>query len=504
MSESPVESEYNLKDLFLNVVGTRVPVLVGLIVVSILYWGGTASMNFVKPTVHNYEIRVDLTFSGVEEGLYPNGSPFRITDLISPVVLRRVYEANGLEAFIDRKDFVDAFNLAPHTPTRDFIVQKYAAQARGLQQAELDERQQQLARELEVMSRGSVAIAFTSSKASDVPVDLMMKVLRDVPQEWNRHRVEDVGVLRYDRPMFTAAVIDQKLIESVDYLIAFELVLDRIALLRDNLEAIRFYPNSSLTVDPETGLNVPDLDKVISDVENYMVTPLMNPVRSLGIARDPAVVSLYFQNLLDRLKRSRDVLTTKQSNIKVAYADYVATQNNGLSQRASGKASGAGTMIPQFGAEFIDRIVEMTNAGEDISYRQKLNTEQVDIANEVADIESEINRIGEILKAINAQSGAKDENIVLRNRYTGMLAKRLPEILPMLEDYFTISNRIMDQLSSRTLGTSGLLFRYADGNTDHVESGNIVNTENLRTYLVLMFLTIVVLVPLVMLRKLLR
>ena len=48
-------------------------------------------------------------------------------------------------------------------------------------------------------------------------------------------------------------------------------------------------------------------------LEGYAITPLINPIRTLGIAKDADNVNLYFQNELRELARSTNVLELKEA-----------------------------------------------------------------------------------------------------------------------------------------------------------------------------------------------
>lgn len=506
MSEQTVvDSEVSVADLLRGIIATRVPVLVTLLVVSAGYWAVLGGLNLAKPTVHSFAIRVDLQFSGVHDGRYPNGSTFTPTDIIAPVVLRSVYDVNTLSGYIPFKDFLDAFSVAPYTPARELVLQKYAVAAGGLEQAELDERREQLARELSAISSGSVEIRFTSAFAvASIPAALMAKVLRDVPQEWNRHVTDEVGVVRFNEPMYTASVINRPLIESIDYLIAFEMLLNRIWLLRENIRSIQTIPNAYLVRDEVSSMNLPDLESAINDIEDYQIAPLQNPVRSLGIARDRDVVGLYFRDLLTRLQRNKAVMEAKLGNIKSTYSDYVEYDSVGRAKQAQSASQSNGTMIPQFGAEFIDRIVEMTNAGEDIAYRQELNARQLVIADQLAEGDAEISRVEDILKTLERAANEGKGDAKLRQRYAEQVSKTLPEILVQIKEQFDIAERIMRQLASTRLSKDSVLYQVSDGDTDYSKSGNVLTQNNFRIYLIVAFLTLVVTVPIVMLRNLLR
>ena len=292
--------------------------------------------------------------------------------MVAPVVLNRVFDSHELSAAVDRKSFIEAVTVSPYTLRTNLILQKYDLNVRDLSQVEIGEMEARLGAELAQASSGSVAIRFRSSAGHSIPEERMRAVMRAIPQAWNDHRINDLGVTNYSSSMYSSRAINRSLIESIDYLIAFEMVLNRLDLLRMNLATIESIPNGTLIKDPETGVSVVDLRRGTQDVQNYQVSPLVNTVRKLGIAMDLEVVRLYFENLLESGERWESVLNHKLQNVKSTFIDYVANRDP-MSEGVPGPAVGT-TMIPQIGSEFLDRIVEMTNAGMDITYRQQLNS----------------------------------------------------------------------------------------------------------------------------------
>ena len=101
-TEAHASDEIDLKELLRSVLATRVPVVISLLVVSVVFWVAQIALNVANPEVYRYESRIDFIFDGVQEGQYPNGSPFALPDLVAPAVLNAVYDANSLESLFCR------------------------------------------------------------------------------------------------------------------------------------------------------------------------------------------------------------------------------------------------------------------------------------------------------------------------------------------------------------------------------------------------------------------
>lgn len=498
--------EIDLKELMKSILATRNWVIAALVLVTVGFWAAVSLLNLAKPTVDAYSTRINFVFKGANEGKYPNGSPFNVSDIVSPVVLNNVYDQDGLANFIDRKDFVSAFNIRPYTPDRATILERYDRRMKdkNLSDAELQAVQQQLNAALKKAASDSAEITFASDEAGKIPRVALDKVLRDVPKQWALHMINDVGVMKFDQEIYSDSVVDKSLFESVDYLIAFDMLEDRVKLLNSNIDKIRTMPNGLVTVDKKSGFSAPDLAQALTDLDHYRIIPLMNPVKTLGIAKDRAIVELYFQNQLEDKQRKRDLLIATSKDVQDAYTNYTRQAQPGA-RSSGGKGVSTGSMIPQFGSEFLDRIVQLSHAGQDIGYKQDLNNQKLAVSNHVARVNSDIQRIKTILSSLRSDDKSVPKNIAaLKGTYAKKVEVELPKIVEQLKQYFRISDRLYAKLSRDELGGTGFMFKLADGNVTHVASGNILTFAHARLYLILCFLTLVLTVPAAMIRRALR
>ena len=500
MTQTTENEEIDLKQLIQMVIATRYWVSIGLVIISMLFWAFQIASNLARPSVLTYETRVNLTFPGVDISEYPNGSPFSITDIVSPVVLNNVYKNNDLAEFVTLPSFVRKFTIRPYTPDKDVILAKYSDQLsrKNLSVAELEELQIRLNDEIRRASADAVTISFSGTSIRHIPAKLIEKVMLDVVQEWARHMVEEVGVTQIGTAIYTSSVLNEESLSAMDYLIAFELLLDRLDLLQKNIVAIGKLPNGVVVEDDVSGLTLPDLEKAVSDVKRYRVAPLINPVRSLGIAKSPELVQLYFENEMIELKRNLAFLRDKRENIGDAYSNYI--QSSKISSGGS-SPSDAAAVTTQIVPEFFDKIVQLTNSGADISYRQKLNTLLLDSSDEISLIKSEVSRIEEILSSMKGQNSATQ---VLRESYSEQVNEQMPSIITQLVTFFDVSERLYEKLSTQNLGGIGVMYQFSDGKVDRYESKSVLSDENIRKFALLCVLTIILLVPLGMIWNSLR
>jgi len=502
MSEEARDDEINLVEFLRQLLATRTHVAIAVLAVTALFWLFVVLVNFASPTVQSSSINVFLTFEGAGNGAYPNGRNFSVNDLISPVVLNGVYDENNVAEYMTRQDFLSGFTATPYAPYTEVIKRKYAMQLENDKQtpADIDRLQQDLSNELNQATSQGATVTFSTSR--NVAPELTSQLLRSVPEVWADHMINKLGVLRFDRKIYSAKAIDQELVKSMDYLISFEFLQDKLALLNQNIAEILVMPNGRLVRDEESGLSAPDLSLAASDLDLYRILPIITPIRKLGIAREPAVVKIYFEHKLLEHERARRLASRRGSNLESAYLQYDTQQpTRDQSGVSGGIMQPGGGMIPQIGSEFLDKIVEMTSAGIDTRFRQQLTERQIELANEVSRIEIEIKRVQEILTSLGHSDSGQTE---LRALYTKRADEEIPLVIDRLSNYFDVSNRLHEQLSHTSLGNTGSLFQFSDGEIEEASTGAILSIPNFRLYLILLFVAGVCVVPLSMSWRALR
>ena len=500
MSEiTQANDEIDLKDLLRAIIRTKVAVVAALLLVGAAFWTALIGLSVVAPPTSSHSLNIYLTFEGSTEGTYPNGTEYRPYDIIAPVILNRVYDASPLANYLDRDEFISGFTVVPYIPDHDLIRSKYNLDTNGLSQAEIENLQQQLRNELNQSAMTAATTTFTTTN-SNVPNNALQDALRNIPEAWAQHMVINVGVLNYETTIYSSAVVDIDLVEQMDYLIAFEILLEKIRLLRDNIRAIEELPNGRVVRDAESGLSAPDLERVIFDMEQYQIKPLVSPIQNLRIAKNKEFVALYFEDQVRELERSRELADKKRQNLADAYNTYVNNQVEADGTRPA--VATQGNMIPQFGAEFLDRIVDLTNAELDLQFRQDMTNKQVELSDQLSGVETEITRISEIMAAL--RSGSRDEDATLVTYHEVQMREGLPTIATKLINYFDVSTRLYEKVSLESLGLQSTMFRFVDAKVRSSTQGTILNMSNVKLFAIVLFLTIVIVVPVAMMRNALK
>jgi hypothetical protein len=482
MSDSKESTDVvELKDLLRETLESYRWVLVAVFVTTAIFWGSVLIKSKISAPKAQGSIRIDLVFEGATDGEYPDGTAFSLSHIMSPVVLQEVFSQLELEEYVSSQDFYSALTVEPFTPERELILEKYqnVLNKRGLTRPEIEELEGQLKQELDISSKGGAEIKFVFLDG-DIPLPMVERILDSIPRVWANYVTEKRGVLDVEAPIYSKSTIDYELFNSVDYLISAELLLDKIALLRENVDLIKDLPNGVKVKDPVSGLTVLDLERSIFDIERYRLRPMISPIKSLGIAKDRGSVSLYFQNEILELNRETSLLRSKINNTQIAYREYVRSSSGGSLQ---GEASENGSSFsPQLSSSFLEQLLEMSDTGKDIEFRQQLKKEQIELSNELAEKEMESKRMNEVIRSMDAGKASVEGELV--EFYSVKAAKELPEILSGIEGFFELSERLYEVVSLRNLGSGGQMYQRSDGDLEYTKFDSVVSIANASKFLV--------------------
>lgn len=508
-----------------------------------LFWIGWQSASRDK----NYSYVIQFTFNGRENDEYPNGSPFKLTDLLAPAVLSEVHASNNLDELdLNIVQFQDRLSIAPFVADRETILEKYQTEYdKWITTAvELRELPDRALGELQRASQYSAIIEFTDFEGK-IPESRAVKILRDIVNSWARRAIDELGVARVDlgvvlpsvfnkerlkqlEPLnqlrslsqraaelgdfikeiealpngltardpssglnvsslrsrysdamismtelpanwsaknleqadtallpvrlYSTSLFNPELISDREYLIAIDMVQERIDLLRQDVAAIENQSSGATVTDPVSGLTAYDIVRKLDDLEMLMIDTLQAPIVELGISRDPNLVKLHYESRLAKMTRAREQLAAaarvidkeraRYSGRSGASSDEVGTNADQSLQPNSPLGSGT-TVIPQLGDGFIERLINLTEKGGDSKFRQQLTLEAIELQKRITEVDAEIDRMKQYLSRVSSEPAGVDfVRDKLENEYASEVDSKLPQAVSLLQQYVEITKRL--------------------------------------------------------------
>ncbi|HRL93825.1 MAG TPA: hypothetical protein PK873_09695 [Pseudomonas sp.] len=477
--------EIDLGDLMLRIWATRVYVVKAVLAVLALFTLYIGVSYMLSEKTVRYSQVFDLAFEGLRKGEFPNGSAFMLSDITSPTVLNRVYRQNNLEAHgLKIDDFRRGVTIQPYAPDYALIRSKYEARLtdKKLTPTDIAELQKQMANELEAAQSGSLIITLILPEQRSLTSDLAQKILLDIPSSWADRAINEQGVLKPNVPVYSERIFDKKRFENLDYLLGMDLILNSIKLVRSNITSLKGQPNASTLVDDESGFTLVDLDKAIQDVADYDIRQIIDPIKELGISRNPEVVKLYYTRRLADLEQEQKLWKDRAEVIRRVLAGY--SSDKGSSPTAvSGNQN---NMVPQLGDAFLDRLLEVSRQGSDLEFRQKLTQEVLKYENQSIDLEQQIAEIKRVLATMSNGQGTDQK---LRDVYVKTVEEQLPSVLDNLREYTRVMGRMYEKQGKQNAGNISQLVE-AQGGTFRASGTAFIEIGSFKLLLAVLMLAV--------------
>lgn len=495
------ENEIELRDLVRAIWSTRVPVVVALLLFAAVFWVVVGLSAAKDGVTYHWEALVQFSFTGVQEGQYPDETPFSSADLLSPVVLRRVYDANEIADYgFSQAEFAEALSVSAYAPNREFVVQRYRSRLNWerLSSAEIQELEEDFRDALDRASRGQALLSLTLRvgplpRGGMLPQAVARKVLLDIPREWAQYMTEEVGVFATDISLYSIDVLESSVLENMDFLVAYDVLKDKFALLSHNLEALEALPNSANVRDPESDYRLSDIRALSSELEQFVLEDTLSPTLATGVSRNPQLTVRFFRNRVGELRRQRDLMQARAERVEQTLRDYKR-----LPQAISGLGSGGlappqeigggGTTIPQFGSDFLDRLVELGSDSGDVEFRQELSRERLDYTLQAAELTSEIDRLESLIEMIRQQA---DEDATNDDVKAGELGQRMDDIVGSLRQLFAATGRIAERMNELRHGSQEAIYSVSKAPNEASVSATILTRENLMRFVLGSFFVVV-------------
>lgn len=482
MSEPVVrDDEIDLRDLFLRIWATRVKVLSAVLLVSALYACFVAVQYLTRDKTTSYSQVFTLTFDGLANSEYPDGSPFSITDLVANSVIQAVYQNQpALQNVMSRTALASAITVERYSPDYFLIVERYERMSReGMTAQQLAALQQEMQAALHASGALKLSLTMPEPMNNAIP----RQALNAIATEWAKQAIEEKGVLQLNTPIYSARIFDEQRFEQLDYLVGIELLLENVGKVQENIAALKELPGSTGVVDDETGYTLEDLEKALEDVANYDLRQLIDPVKRLGIAKDPELVKLFYQSRLVDLELEKQQHTRSAQIARQVLAEYSGNTNFA---NAQGNAAQQNALVPQLGDGFLDRLLEVSRQGDDLGYQQKLTDQILAFENSALAVEQQIAEINLTLAALEDQSNSQ----TVLAQYAQSVSERMPQLLQILRDYTGVVARLHSKISEDSIGSVGGLIQAESASFAIVQQA-VVSRNTILMFVALNFIAVI-------------
>ena len=456
----PPQRELDLRSLILLVWALRLPLLIALLLVTLGYWAYWL-MSRDAPETPTYSRVVQFSFDGVEDGRYPNGTPFHIGDLVTPRLVSALYDLHGLaERDVARPTFASAFAIEPYSPEREYIIRRRDRLAERGTPSELVVLQEQLTAELRRAGAGAARLSFRPLSPLPLAEGDIGKLLLDLPRLWAKQATGHYGVFGPDVLVYSPALFDVAEMEQLEYVAAFEAIRRKATTLIDSIHAAMDVPHANAVRDPETGAGLLEVQDAVHGLVDR-VRRLSADVVQMGLAKDRPALTRQYENRVGGLAAAADVASDRVATLQAALVELVASSQDSADDVLQTRPTAMFAMQqPGPVGALVDALLE--REGEAATFRFELIQDRA------------------MLEALKRQANADMPEL------SPPMDERLAEIVTGLRQQAAAVQRIHALMSRDNFAVEGGLYHIADGGL-MVSRPPTLRPRDVYVYLLLLF-----------------
>jgi hypothetical protein len=414
----------------------------------------TCALLVIKPPRVTYATVISYNFPQAEKGLYPNGAPFSVTDVVSAKVLQAVWSKNQLgDLGLPLNRFVDSVAIVQYAQNEEFIREKYRAmlQRKNLSQTDVASIEKDFSDELNAASRKQSRLTLTLPFRSGVSGEIASKVLADIPRSWSTIAINELGVSAI--PGLTTEGMNTELLKTEHPFQISDYFFKSVATFSGSLSAISTFPGGDTLRDPKTGVGVDDIRQRLSDIMRYSLQQFDDLLQESVKVPESQLRSS--EGRLRELKSQQEEYLGQVRLHRQALVDYDAIRL----QEARAPGQGDPRAVQQSNSlqlqgDAIQRLINLGSQNKDAEFRQELTRKRVAAEVSANALEPQIDRLKRRIEAsrkstLKADASTRDEVKVLADQIAG----RLQEVADAL-------TRLQKVQTARFLDDGGVLYRF--------------------------------------------
>jgi hypothetical protein len=432
----------------------------GLIVATIFVIATAIS----KSTATTYRTAIAITMKGAKPGEYPSGAPYAPSDLRSPAVLDTVYKNSNLQAYgLGPVDFNNAISVEAFSPSIETITERYRARlrAKNITPEEIKSVEETYRTDLAAARSDGILVSLTLDGKFEVPDEIGRKVAASVPSVWSQVFIESLGVISFPVPRSAADLVDQRLVDSLDYPLAFDYVEKSIKELELRLAAIADIPNARNVAVKDATETLFDLQRRTDNSRAFYIEKIMRPIVDKGLSRSAALTLLAYENRSQLISIEEKSDMRKSASLSSLIRERNASDMPGVGAPGGlpgvqGAPASAGTNISTVGDGVVDRIVALSISSAGAQFREQLLNEKLGIETAIADNEQERLLIDRRLAGIRSQGSGAD--LPDRESLVTAFNAATKVTIAELNDIWQRSNEILSAVNSNRLNQDKQLY----------------------------------------------
>ena len=372
--------------------------------------GLLATLALVLPHTTNASLGLELKFVKPGKSEYPNRQPFSPSDLLSTVVLRKVYQANHLERYLEFDNFKNSLSIKASGDPLATLQLEYKAKLGGpkilSEERERLEKEYKIRRQSIINSEYSLVWTQKGWLAKTVPPGVKAKVLESIPRYWAEDAVYVKKVLAMADVLPTRIQSENSVEKIVSN--AIDIGVRSRILSKSLVELSGLFGGTQLSLP--NGTTLVDLQNRLRVLREVGLNRIQEALVTFSVDKDERIK---LQEMLRGRLRSREraffLEKSKLEPLEKGYRDYLASRrgvDSGYSDKSRGLGDGAATF--QISDNFLGKWIEMTKPFADEEYRQAL-VDQISIERQgVLEMEFNVDEIKLYMESLSQEEKKRE------------------------------------------------------------------------------------------------
>ena len=369
--------------------------------------GLLATLALVLPHTTEASVGLGLKFARIAKGEYPNRQPFSPNDLLSTDILKKVYNGNHLEEYLEFDDFKNSLAVKPSGDSLATLQLEYKMKLRerklSIEERDRLEKEYRTRRQTIIKSEYSVFWTQKGWLAKMISASVKAKVLEDIPRLWAEDAVYIKKVLAMADFLPTRIQSENSVEKIVSNAIDIGV---RSRVLNKGLAELSGLPGGTQLKLPN-GTTLVDLRDRLRVLREVGLNRVQEALVTFSADKEEKIK---LQEMLRGRLRSREkaffLEKSKLEPVEKGYRDYLASRrgvDSGRSGTARGLGDGAGSTTFQISDNFLGKWIEMTKPFADEEYRQALVDQISSERQGVLEMEFNVDEIKLYLDSINQE-----------------------------------------------------------------------------------------------------
>lgn len=434
--------------------------------VALFFLVGVLALAAVSPTEHVSSVQFRILFDGAAENRYPNGMPFSSAEIVGAPVVSEVFKANELQRFGTYDDFKRSLFIQQSNPALDLLNLEYQARLSDMKLTPVDRArfEDEFRRKRQALTDPSFALRLRRTERFRVlPKALAEKVLTDTLATWARQAEMQKGAFKYQVPILSASILSRESLERDDYLVAADMLRAKAARVLRTIEKLEEIPGALTIRSAKDRVSLSEIRTGLEDCIRFDLEPLLGFIRSVGITKNPRLLSLYAKNMVFQLRLDKQETEARAKALQSAMREYVSQTGSpgSLEVRANGSGAPArpgasdGPSV-QLNDSFLARLQEMSafTQKDEMEYRRKLTDQIITETWEVATFDKELNYYEDLARSLEGlgtrETGSAD--------LVAMVKARSSKAFDTIEKAITQLSDLYQELSTQNLDPAARLF----------------------------------------------